>query len=745
MSDRALKYLSFFLPVLISAAGLLILLVDPYALQGMRNGLFDQYQRWFPRPYEAVPVRIIDIDEESLARFGQWPWPRTRLAQLVDALNEAGVAAIGFDVVFAEEDRTSPQTMAELWQLDSPARERLRALPDHDAIFAQSLARAPAVLGFALERGQSMSGDRPTSVTPDNRLARPYRYINAGPPPTDWLPRFESAVTALPVLQKAAPSNGALTFLPDGDGVVRRIPMALDLAGEPVSTLAAELLRAGQGVTNIFLKTDAHAGLAEVRIGELTVPTNAHGEFWIHYTRPTPERYIPAWKVLTGEVPATALAGTLTLVGASAQGLLDLRFNALGQIIPGVEVHAQALEQALSGHFLVRPSWALALETAVLLAAAILVSLLALRSRALPAAGISALLLLGILGGGWIGFRAYGLLLNTVTPSLTLIAAFIVGSLIHHFVSEREQRWIKAAFSRYVSPNRVAYLIDHRDSMALGGSKRECSFIFTDLEDFTGLMEKTEPTEAVHFLNDYLDGMIAIAFRHEGTLDRIVGDAVAIMFSAPLPQPDHRQRALACAMEMDAFACRYQETLAKQGIVWGKTRIGIHSGTVVVGNFGGKTIFDYRALGDPVSTASRLEGANKYLGTNICLSAAALPEEGSDFSVRPVGRLLLKGKTQTLQVFEPVASFRAADYAPLEDYCSAYALMVGNTRDTKDVQNVQEKRLEEEQGGDHGLESPALNAFRQLAARFPADPLVAFHLQRLQDGERGDLVVMSAK
>jgi adenylate cyclase len=309
-----------------------------------------------------------------------------------------------------------------------------------------------------------------------------------------------------------------------------------------------------------------------------------------------------------------------------------------------------------------------------------------------------------------------------------LMGAFVAGSLIHHFVSERQERWIKQAFSRYVSPNRVSYLVDRRDAMELGGRKQECSFVFTDLAGFSGLMESIDPADAVLILNAYLDEMIAIAFRHEGTLDRIVGDAVAIMFSAPVPQPDHCDRALACAMEMDEFACRYQESVGGRGIKLGKTRIGIHSGEVVVGNFGGKTIFDYRALGDVVNTAARLEGANKYLGTNICVSEATLSGSVSNVAVRPIGRLLLKGKTLVLQVFEPVARFRVDHYAPHEAYCSAYELMSGSDAGTP------------KQG-----DGRALDAFRRLKQEFPNDPLVALHLRRQLDGVHGDLIVMEGK
>jgi adenylate cyclase len=265
----------------------------------------------------------------------------------------------------------------------------------------------------------------------------------------------------------------------------------------------------------------------------------------------------------------------------------------------------------------------------------------------------------------------------------------------------------------------VSYLVDNPDQLELGGHRRECSFVFTDLADFTRLMETLDPADSVTLLNEYLDNMIRIAFQHDGTLDRIVGDSVAIMFSAPLEQPDHRARALRCALDMDRFSSRHAAAANARGIPFGITRIGVHTGEVTVGNIGGATIFDYRALGDPVNTAARLETVNKQLGTRVCVSEATLAG-CPDAVTRPVGRLVLKGKTQPLGVREPLTSETGEPVAPDADYQRAYDLLVH---------------------GDPG----ALAAFRALAAARPADGLVLFHLTRLQAGQSGDLIVFTEK
>jgi adenylate cyclase len=250
-----------------------------------------------------------------------------------------------------------------------------------------------------------------------------------------------------------------------------------------------------------------------------------------------------------------------------------------------------------------------------------------------------------------------------------------------------------------------------------------CSFIFTDLADFTAMMELGEPARAVALLNDYLDAMLAIVFRHEGTLDRIVGDAIAVLFSAPVAQPDHCQRALDCALEMDRFATTYAARLQAQGVAWGVTRIGVHSGEVIVGNFGGKTLFDYRALGDAVNTASRLEGANKLLGTRVCVSQATLAG-CAGVPVRPIGRVLLKGKSLPVQVFEPLATLDPHSYADADAYASAMHLLQSGEAD-----NLQAARA----------------AFEVLATRYPYDSLLALQLQRLRQGANSDLIVLQDK
>ncbi len=685
---------------------LLVFLLDPLPVQKVRNAVFDQYQRWQPRDYQAAPVRIVDLDEQSLERIGQWPWARTQVAALVDKLEQAGAAAVVFDVLFAEADRTSPSQLLRGNPLPAELAAGLAALPDHDAQFADVLKRGNTVLGFAAER-------RGKELGPP--LSR-FGMVLQGPSPVPFVPTFQGATRPLPQLEQAARGVGAMTFRPDADGVVRRVPLFVSLAGELRPSLVAEALRVSQRAGRYRI-ISSEAGVQRVDIGRLQIPTAASGELWVYFSPPRAARSIPAWQVLDGSAPP--VAGSIIMIGTSAQGLQDLRFSPLGGIIPGVEVHAQALEQVLTDTLLLRPGWSLAVESLTLLLGSLALGLLALNAPALVSAVLMVALVALLNAGAWYGFVAHRLLLDLFTPSIGLMLVYGAASIVRHMAAEREQRWIQAAFSRYVSPNLVNHLVAHPERLTLGGQRQLCSFVFTDITGFTSMMERRTPEAAVSLLNDYLEQVIGIAFRHDGTLDRIVGDAVAIMFSAPIPQADHPQRALSCALEINRFTRSYVASLHEQGIEFGQTRIGVHSGEVVVGNFGGSMIFDYRALGDPVNTTSRLESLNSQIGTLLCVSEA-IRDSCPEVPMRPVGEIVLKGKVEAVQVFEPLEAMMAPVGTCDEAYEAAYALL---------------------ERGDHTV----LAVFETLSEQRPWDGLTAFHLQRLRSGERGTRLVMARK
>lgn len=703
-------------PLIVLAAAALLALKDPFFVVALRESVFDAYQRLRPRAYQPVPVKIVDIDDISLTRLGQWPWPRSRLAELVDRLREMGATAIVFDMLFAEPDRTSPSVVLPQWRQGRPVAEWPGELEDFDATFARSLAAAPTVTAFALV-------NYPPGRMPVRRAG--YAFIGANPLP--FVTAYHGAVTSLPAIEQAAAGNGALNVGFGAGGVIRQVPLLLALQDELYPSLVAEALRVAQGADTYVIKTAGAAGetsfgtqtgITHVRIGAHVIPTDSRGEIWIAYTPPVPARYLPAWKVLQGDIETDAVRGAIVLIGSTAAGLQDLHATPLAVAMSGVAIHAQAIEQVLLEISLIRPDWAKGAEVLLMLGLAALLLLLGSRIGAVWTAVIGVAATLAAFLASWYAFREQRILLDPLFPAAAVLVTYVTFSLIKTLHTERQQRWVRKAFASYMSPKLVQQLVENPQQLQLSGERRELSFLFTDLEGFTALVERAEPSEVVPVINAYLDGMIRIAFQHDGTVDKIIGDALHVIFGAPVAAPDHASRAVACALEIDRFAHAFAEKQRLGGIPFGETRIGVNSGTAIVGNFGGDLKFDYTAHGDAINTAARLEGANKYLGTRICVSEHTVAL-CAGFVGRPAGTLVLKGKSCAIGVFEPYVG-GTRDAAAIAQYRAAFALLKAEN-------------------------SGAEAAFAAYVEKWPDDPLARYHLKRLRRGEKGDGATLTDK
>ncbi len=381
------------------------------ALFDQASGLvFDRYQRLSPRPYEDAGVRVVDIDDESVRRLGQWPWPRTELGDMTAAIADAGASAIAFDIVFSEADRTSPRFLAEREaRRGTPAAQlaALRALPDHDESLAATLVGARSVLGFFLTQ------DRPgASVQPKAGFGV------AGTDPGASLTDYSGAILPLAPFQEAATGLGFVSIRTDGDGIVRRVPLVARANGTLVPSLSAEALRVAQDAGGMTVRSSDASGetnagapeMVELKIGEFQVPVTERGEMWIHYTPPAPQRIVPAWKILQRQLAPAEMKrlfeGRIVLIGAGAIGLRDLVATPMRDRELGVVIHAQAVEQMVLGDFLERPDWAAGLEIAVLLGAGLLLALLLPSIGALPGALLAGGLMSAVGGGSWYAFKA---------------------------------------------------------------------------------------------------------------------------------------------------------------------------------------------------------------------------------------------------------------------------------------------------------------------------------------------------
>ncbi len=543
------------IPLIVLALLLGLRIWDPGVTQQTRWLVFDTYQRIKPRIFDPnLPVKIIDIDDGSLARLGQWPWPRPVLARLVETLTRAGAAAIAFDIVFAESDRSSPEQALKVWPQTREVialRESIAALPSHDGLFAQAIAQAPVIAGFVLTHNE---GTRTPAVKSS--------FAIAGDDPKPFILAFEGAVLNLPEIEAAAPGNGAFNSTPEADLVVRRVPIVLRLGDQLFPSLAAEALRIAQGARTYIIKSSGasgvtafgeHTGIDAIGIGQMKVRTDANGRVMLHYTKSMPERYIPAWQVLEDDFDPNLVAGQILFIGTSAAGLQDLRATPLQRAIPGVEIHAQMIEQVLTGEFLERPAFADAVELAYILVLGLLLIVLLPMTGAVWGSIIGGLAIVAAVGGSWYAFDAHRWMIDPIVPSAMVMFVFLSDTVISYLTSEAQRRQVRSAFSRYLSPVVVERLAEHPEQLQLGGDLRDMTIMFSDIRGFTAISErfKDDPRGLTSLINRALTPMTEAVLDQGGTIDKYIGDCLMAFWNAPLD--DERHAAHACTAALGMF------------------------------------------------------------------------------------------------------------------------------------------------------------------------------------------------
>ncbi|MBI3553758.1 MAG: adenylate/guanylate cyclase domain-containing protein [Elusimicrobia bacterium] len=648
----------------------------------IKNRVFDRFQKIRPRQYEQVPVRIVDLDDESLAKLGQWPWPRTLLARFVERMSAQGASVIAFDAVFAEPDRTSPSQVASLWPDTPQTRElkgRVKELPDHDLLFASAIAKANVVTGFAL------IGEKNAVVPLANA-----RFAYAGDGPLSYLPDFPGAVADLPVLEKAAAGNGSIGFIPEPDGIVRRAPLLFRRGQTLLPSLAAEALRAAQGVPQYAIKASgasgetsfgAHTGITKVKIGQFVLPTDETGRVWVYYTKEAPERTVPAWCVFDKKCAGDKLKGAIVFVGTSAAGLKDLRATPLNPGAPGVEVHANLAEQALLGVYLHRPDWADGAEILYMVVLGLLLLFLLPRVNAGLCAVVAAGGIFGAFGFSWHMFTVRHYLFDPVFPSVTVLLIYMSSSLISHLRSEAERKQVRSAFGQYLHPKLVAELAKHPEKLQLGGVIREMTVLFCDIRGFTTISEQYDAHGLTQVINRFLTPMSGIIMERMGTIDKYIGDCIMAFWNAPEEDKEHAVNACRSALEMhrrlDILNADWENEDKAQNRKFIPIHIGVglNTGPCLVGNMGSDQKFNYSVLGDDVNLASRLEGQSKTYGAQTVIGPGTR-ELAPEFAAIELDCIRVKGKTRPVNIFGLMGDAEIAASPEFKELAARHAEML---------------------------------------------------------------------
>jgi adenylate cyclase len=638
-------------------ASLALRIWDPTPVARLRSLVFDAYQRVSPSAFDPnLPVRIVDIDEESLEKIGQWPWPRTVLGELVNKLSANGAATIGFDMVFPEPDRLSPANALNYWPKSealADLRSEVEKLPSNDQVFADAIGEGQVVLGFiAAPQGASL---------PETKAG----FSFGGDDPKQFAPYYPGAAASLTELQDKAKGAGSLNWIPEHDQIIRRMPMVVRVGDVLYPSFAFDVLRLVQGASSYVVKSSGASGerafgektgIVKIRVGDFEVPTEANGQMWIRFTQQSKARYLPAWKILNGQIGREEIEGRILLIGTSAAGLLDLRATPLEASVPGVELHAQAIEQILSGTFLQRPDFATAAELFYILLLGSLIAFLIYRAGALGSAVLGGLAIAAVIGVSWYAFDAFGWLVDPVYPALALALIFLAGTLFVFLRTERERNRVRNAFSHYMAPALVERLADDPSRLKLGGETRDMTLLFSDVRGFTAISERLDAEELTRFLNSLFTPLSNIICEEQGTIDRFMGDAVMAFWNAPLEDKAHPSHACNAALrimgEMQGLNEVWQQEADEKGRPFAPVKIGIglNTGMCCVGNLGSDTRFDYSVIGDNVNVASRLEGQSKTydVGTVVGETTTA---RAPDFAFLELDLLKVKGKREATRIF----------------------------------------------------------------------------------------------
>ncbi len=574
-------------------------------------------------------VAIVAIDEKSINQLGRWPWSRYRLAELIDKLKDYDPKVIAFDITFSEHE----------------SEDADRALGE-----ALEKFRSP-ILGYFF-RKDSTQEPSPVSVKQIKRSSiKLIKFL--GDPKTNFIDQFNSADLNIPEIGAHAKGFGFFNAIPDDDGTVRRAQLLIKYKDEIYPSLNIAGMKHFLG--GEILLTFASYGVDGLYVRQTQIPTNENGQLIInYYGRGKTFSTYSVVDVVSEKIPKEALKDKLVFIGATETGIADVKPTPFDPVFPGVEIHATVAGSILDGRFLIKDNITTAIDIALLsiLPVTLVLLLMQVQKTFIGFAAFAAFVLLHLLGN-YLAFTRLSLLLSALFPALSLGFVYTLFEGYRNLVIEKRNRYLRKAFSSYVSPELVAEILQDPDTLKLGGESKSISVLFSDIRGFTTLSEILHPETLVAILNEYLNPMTQIVMNERGTLDKYIGDAIMAIFGAPLDVSDHPERACKAALFM-------LENLENLNLKW-KDRdwpnisvgIGINTGEAIVGNMGTDMRFEYTAIGDTVNLASRLEGLNKLYGSEIIISKSTLENlDSSQFFVRELDLVQVKGKEQPIAIFE---------------------------------------------------------------------------------------------
>ena len=640
----------------------------------------------------AKRIVVVDIDRESLARFGPWPWTRSTLADVVSRVAQRGPAVIAIDVLLEGDDTRSPAAHArELERLtgDASFAARARDLPDGDRDLAHAFAEAPVVLGAVLDASGRQSG-----------LEKAAPVLLGEGADVDDIWSAGGSVGPSPRLAEVASGIGILSLVADADGRQRHVPLLARAGERSVPGFAVDAVRVASRASAVIVQG------SRLSVGEQSLRLDASGQQRLRPGDPRRHavRTISAATLLDTAAPASMPSGAIVLLGSSAPEAGGLRVAAGSVLVPSVQIQADAISEIVCDATTTRPDVVWLIEIVLASGCALGGLWLARSSAPLTGAAFAGFAMAASAGGSIAIIRAGDILMDPLILPLAGGLTFLGGTIIRGAESWRRAAILRGRLAQQLPRQLVDRIVAEPDLVKLTGERRDVTVLVTDLEGFTSMVERHAPEDVVAALDHYFEGVTAIVERHGGMVDKFVGDSVYALFNAPVDLDDHAGRALSAALEIRVFADDVRRLPAHQRIGFGRTRMGIETGLLLVGDVGGRRV-DYTALGDAINTAARLEGANKVFGSTICMGPGVAARI-DPAQLRQLGVLQPRGRSVEIAAFEPWPDDYGAD--DRRHYAEAFRREANDAR-------------------------AALTIYRALSERHPDDGVPRAALARLRD------------
>ena len=620
-------------------------------------------------------IVILDLDEKSLAERerggeGHWPWPRDRLALLLDRLfDHYQVAVVGFDIVFSERDESSGVRVLEKLAQDElrefpqfrEALEKIKPRLNYDNLFAQSMKDRSVVLGYTFVRQEQKIGAIPPPVLTQ-------ASFGASPPAFDT---YLGYTGNLPQFVQNAASAGHFNPALDADGLTRRVPMLAQYGTGYYEPLSLAVVRLLYGSPKVVPDTSSSSGsyddLEYLKIGKYGIPVDKDGAALVPYRGKRDSFvYHSIVDVLNDRVPVDALRGKIVLVGTTSPGLFDLRATPVDPVYPGVEIHANMIAGIIDENIKHQPASARGAEFLLMLLLGLAMALWLPRLAPQHATLVTVTLLLLALSIN-VGFFQYAHIVLPLASLLVMILMlFTLNMAYGFFVEARGRRQITGLFGQYVPPEVVVEMANDPEKASMEGESREMTVLFTDVRGFTTISEGLEPKALSALMNEFLTPLTEVIYRHRGTIDKYMGDCIMAFWGAPLPDGSHARNGILAGLEMQRTLKEMQDHFRSKS--WPEIRIGVglNTGRMSVGNMGSRVRLAYTVMGDAVNLASRLEGLTKEYGTDIIVGEEtrnAVP----DVVFREIDLVRVKGKDTAVAIFEPLGLDGSVERARLDE------------------------------------------------------------------------------